>query len=176
MVYPSGDPSPAPRPATRYFDLLPNEILSSIVEALASLDLEHHGRYYHSTRLDLGSLCLTSKHLQAIAKPILYRKIDFTFFSYRFPQTNSDLCQLVRTFFLRQIDHDYYSDEEQGSEDERDLVESESAIIGRRAAESFTNLESLFCSAVLSEAIEPFFGTCEFPQFCSVFHYTTRCP
>ncbi|GAA5966673.1 hypothetical protein JCM3765_007270 [Sporobolomyces pararoseus] len=60
----------SPPHPTRYFDLLPPEILLLVVEHAASEGNGHHSAY-EERQATLRSLCLTSKALKSIAQPIL---------------------------------------------------------------------------------------------------------
>jgi hypothetical protein len=65
--------SPSPLPPTRYFDLLPTELLRSVFNNLDELPRTR------ATETTLLSLCLTSKLCRSLAQPLLLKRIRIQF-------------------------------------------------------------------------------------------------
>jgi hypothetical protein len=65
--------SPSPLPPTRYFDLLPTELIRNIFN-----DLDEIPRSRES-EITLLSLCLTSKLFRSLAQPFLLKRIRIQF-------------------------------------------------------------------------------------------------
>lgn len=70
----SADSLSSPPPLTRYFDLLPLELIRHIIEQLAPS--EYNQRMYGERKKSLYSTCLVSRLFQKLAQPLLFEIIE----------------------------------------------------------------------------------------------------
>lgn len=95
-----------PSPPIRYFDLLPPELIIKVVKHASSSCENDNDNDERDRRGTLRALCLTSRYLRSIARPLLLSHVELTYRRHidrLVEKTSSDELAMIRkiTFHWR---------------------------------------------------------------------------